>query len=303
MKNDVIASEHLVLMITALVVGFFARLITIKEDYRQYPSYPNGYLIHLVTGFVAAALGAVTIPAIMTKNFVAVTFLALAIQQFRDVRRTERDSLKDLENTEFTPRGDAYIDGIAKTFEARNYFALVVALVTGITMQLVSHKIQWVNILIGSLAGLVVLFILKRFSKGKTVGDIADVQLGKVEVRDSELFVDGIYVTNQLGTDNARELYRKEGIAAVIYPREEHFRITLDHFGQRQAILFEATRAVGVKRYNFTRKDYEQGRVVVTLVPLVRREDAFIEAIKKTPLLESVKKSHSVMKTNWLGGK
>jgi uncharacterized protein len=303
MKNDVIASEHLVLMITALVVGFFARLITIKEDYRQYPSYPNGYLIHLVTGFVAAALGAVAIPAIMTKNFVAVTFLALAIQQFRDVRRTERDSLKDLENTEFTPRGDAYIDGIAKTFEARNYFALVVALVTGITMQLVSHKIQWVNILIGSLAGLVVLFILKRFSKGKTVGDIADVQLGKVEVRDSELFVDGIYVTNQLGTDNARELYRKEGIAAVIYPREEHFRITLDHFGQRQAILFEATRAVGVKRYNFTRKDYEQGRVVVTLVPLVRREDAFIEAIKKTPLLESVKKSHSVMKTNWLGGK
>ena len=290
MKNDVISSEHLVLMITELVVGFFARLITIKEDYRQYPSYPNGYLIHLVTGFVAAAIGAVAIPAIMTKNFVAVTFLALAIQQFRDVRKAERDCLKDLENTEFTPRGDAYIDGIAKTFEARNYFALVVALVTGITMQLVSHKILWVNILIGSLAGLVILFILKCFSKRKTVGDIADVQLGKVEVRDSELFVDGIYVMNQLGTNNARELYRKEGIAAVNYPREEHFRITLDHFGQRQAILFEATRAVGVKRYNFTRKDYEQGRVVVTLVPLVRREDVFIEAIKKTPLLESVKK-------------
>ncbi|MGG6440571.1 hypothetical protein ABET52_14870 [Saccharococcus caldoxylosilyticus] len=43
--------------------------------------------------------------------------------------------------------------------------------------------------------------------------------------------------------------------------------------------------------------------MVVTLVPLVRRKDAFIEEIKKTPLLESVKKSHSVMKTNWLGGK
>jgi uncharacterized protein len=172
MKNDVISSEHLVIMITALVVGFFARLITIKEDYRQYPSYPNGYLIHLVTGFVAAAIGAVAIPAIMTKNFVAVTFLALAIQQFRDVRKAERDCLKDLENTEFTPRGDAYIDGIAKTFEARNYFALVVALVTGITIQFVSYMIQWVNILIGSLSGLAVLFILKRFSKGKTFGDM-----------------------------------------------------------------------------------------------------------------------------------
>ncbi|WP_027408458.1 YIEGIA family protein [Anoxybacteroides tepidamans] len=301
MRSDMISSEHLATMVTALIVGFFARLVTIKEDYRQYPSYPNGYLIHLVTGFVAAALGAVAIPAIMTKNFVAVTFLTLAIQQFRDVRRAERDSLKDLENTEFTPRGDAYIDGIAKTFEARNYFALVVALVTGVAMQLSSHLAQWASVSIGAVVGLIVLFILKRFSKGKTVGDIADVKLGKVEVKDSELFVDGMFVTNQLGTDRARELFEKEGIAAVIVPREEHFRITLDHFGQRQAILFEATRAVGVKRYNFTRKDYEQGRVIVTLVPIVRSEKAFIEAIKRTPLLESTKKSHSVMKTNFWG--
>jgi len=47
---------------------------------------------------------------------------------FRDVRKMERDSLKDLENTEYTARGNAYIDGIAKTFEARNYFALIVSL-------------------------------------------------------------------------------------------------------------------------------------------------------------------------------
>jgi len=37
----------------------------------------------------------------MTKNFVAVTFLTFAIQQFRDVRKAERESLKDLENTEY----------------------------------------------------------------------------------------------------------------------------------------------------------------------------------------------------------
>jgi hypothetical protein len=57
------------------MVSFFARLITIKEDYRQYPRYPNEYLIHLVTEFVAVALCAAAIPAIMTKNFVAVTFI------------------------------------------------------------------------------------------------------------------------------------------------------------------------------------------------------------------------------------
>jgi hypothetical protein len=83
-KDSVISTEHIVLILTALIVGTLARILTIKEVYRQYPSYPNGYLIHLLTGFVAAALGAVAIPALMTKNFVAVTFLTLAIQQFRD---------------------------------------------------------------------------------------------------------------------------------------------------------------------------------------------------------------------------
>jgi len=69
---------------------------------------------------------------------VAVTFLALTIQQFRDVRKMERDSLKGLENTEYTARGNTYIDGIAKTFEARNYFALVVSFATALTIQLIA---------------------------------------------------------------------------------------------------------------------------------------------------------------------
>jgi hypothetical protein len=300
-KDSVISTEHIVLILTAIIVGTLARIFTIKEDYRQYPSYPNGYLIHLLTGFVAAALGAVAIPALMTKNFVAVTFLTLAIQQFRDVRKTERESLKDLENTEFTFRGDAYIDGISKTFEARNYFALIVSFSTALTIQLVHSKSMWINILCGSIVGFVVLYILKRFSKGKTVGDIAHVKEGKVEIKGSELFVDGIYVSNQLGTKNARKLFEKEGLAVVIYPKEEHFRITLDNYGQRQAMLFEGTRSIGVKRYHFTRKEYEEGKIVITLVPIVNDIDKLIETVKNTPLLESAKKSHAVMKTNLIG--
>jgi hypothetical protein len=299
--EGVISQEHLILIITAIAMGTLARILTIKEDYRQYPSYPNGYLIHLVTGFIASALGAVAIPALTTKNFVAVTFLVLGIQQFRDVRKTERESLKDLENIEYTPRGDAYIDGIAKTFESRNYFALIVALITGITMQLVDSKSVWINSASGVAAGFIVLFVLKRFSKGKVVGDIAEVREGKVEVKGSDLYVDEIYVSNLLGTDNARKLIEEEGLAVVIYPKEEHYRITLDNFGQRQAILFEATRALGIKRYHFSRKDYEKGRIVTALVPLKKDIDAFIEVVKNTPLLESSKKSHSVMKTNLLG--
>jgi uncharacterized protein len=300
-KEGLISTEQIVLIVTAIIVGTLARVFTIKEDYRQYPSYPNGYLIHLLTGFVASALGAVAIPALMTKNFVAVTFLTLAIQQFRDVRKTERESLKDLENTEYAYRGDAYIDGIAKTFEARNYFALIVSFTTALTIQLVDTKSIWINILCGAIVGFIVLFILKRFSKGKTVGDIANVKEGKVEVKGSELYVDGIYVSNQLGTENARKLFENEGLAVVVYPKEDHFRITLDNYGQRQAILFEATRSVGVKRYHFTRKDYEEGRIVITLVPIINDINKLIETVKNTPLLESAKKSHAVMQTNLVG--
>lgn len=226
--NDVISTEHIVMIVTAILMGTMARILTIKQDYRQYPSYPNGYLIHLITGFVAAALGAVAIPALMTKNFVAVTFLTLAIQQFRDVRKAERESLKDLENTEYAFRGDAYIDGIAKTFESRNYFALVVSFVTALTMQLIKDKL-WIDILSGTVVGFVVLFVLKRFSKGKTIGDIAEVREGKIEVKNSELFVDDIYVSNLLGTENAQKMFQAEGLAVVIKPREQHFRITLEN--------------------------------------------------------------------------
>lgn len=63
-------------------------------------------------------IGAVAIPAVVTKNFEAVTFLALALEQFRNVRRMETDSLQVLDDVETVSRGEAYIDGIAKTLQA-----------------------------------------------------------------------------------------------------------------------------------------------------------------------------------------
>lgn len=301
MKDGMLSTEYLILIVTATIIGTVARILTIKEDFRQYPSYPNGYMLHLVTGFVAAALGAFAIPALMTKNFTAVTFLTLAIQQFRDVRKSERESLKDLENTEYAYRGDAYIDGIAKTFESRNYFSLIVSFVTALTIQIIDSNMAWINILSGAIVGFIVHYILKRFSKGKTIGDIAEVKEGKIEIKESELFVDGIYVSNLLGSENASKLFQNEGLAVVIYPHEQHYRIALDNYGQRQAALFEATRTLGVKRYHFTRKEYNKGKIVITLIPIIKDIDKLIEAVKKTPLLESVKKSHAVMDTNLVG--
>lgn len=228
--------------------------------------------------------------------------LTLAIQQFRDVRRAERESLKDLENTEYTYRGDAYIDGIAKTFESRNYFALIISFSVGLTIQILDQKI-WIESLAGTVVGLSLFMIISRFAKGKQVKDITNIKEGEIEFEGHELYVDGIFVSNLLGTDNAKKMFEEEGMAAVIYPKENHYRITLDHFGQRQAILFEVTRALGAKRYTFTRKDYKKGSIVIALVPLVRDVDKLIETIRNTPLIENVKKSHAVMNTKLLMGK
>ncbi|WP_186575994.1 YIEGIA family protein [Aquibacillus kalidii] len=294
--------DELSVIVTAILCGTIARAWILKEDYRQYPSYPNGFLIHIIIGFVAASLGAVAIPALMTKNFIAVTFLTLALQQFRDVRKMEKESLSDLENTEYTYRGEAYIDGIAKTFESRNYLAFITAFTVSLTITILSIS-QWVDIAIGIVVGFVALYCLKQFTKGKTIGDIADVEEGKVEIRDSSLYVDDIYVSNLLGTENSEKMFREEGMAVVIYPKEDHFRINLDNFGQRQAALFEATRALGNKRFHFTRKEYEKGRVVIALIPIKQEIDSLIEVVKKCPLIESAKKSHSVMNTNLKGEK
>jgi uncharacterized protein len=300
MGNVELAMEDLTAIIVAIFIGTIARFITLKEDYRQYPSYPNGYLIHVITGFVAASLGAVAIPALLTKNFIAVTFLTLALQQFRDVRKMEKDSLSDLEETEYTYRGTAYIDGIAKTFEARNYIAFITSFTASLAIYVLPFGIAEEST-IAVFIGLIVLYLLKRFTKGKTIGDIAEVTAGSIKVNESSLYVDDIFISNLLGTENAEKLFKSEGIAVVIHPKEDHFRINLDHFGQRQAALFEATRALGVKRYHFSRKEYEQGRIVITLVPIKQDVDALIEAVKKCPLIESTKKAHSVMDFNMKG--
>lgn len=297
-RESIISMDNLTLILTAMIMGTLARIVVLKEDYRQYPSYPNGYMIHILIGFIASTLGAVFVPALMTSNWTAVTFLSLAIQQFRDVRKTEKESLKQLENTEFTPRGDAYIDGIAKTFESRNYFALVVSICTASAMQIYKPPMFLWDIVLGVIVGFIILMILKKFSKGKQVGDIADIQEGKIEVKESELFVDGVFVSNLVGTDNAQQMLKQEGLAVTILPKEAHYRMTLDNFGQRKAILFEATRTIGVKRYHYTRKDFESGKTIIVIVPLVRDMKKLIHSIKNTPLLESVKKSHALMDTN-----
>ena len=65
-------TEAIVLGMTA---GFIARLYMLRTDYRNYPSYPHGYIIHLSLGAIAASLAAIALPALLEEEYTAVTFL------------------------------------------------------------------------------------------------------------------------------------------------------------------------------------------------------------------------------------
>ena len=139
-------------------------------------------------------------------------------------------------------------------------------------MYIMPNNIMSIDIICEILAGVILFYMLKTFSKGKAVGDIADIKLAKITVKNSELYVDDIFVTKHLGTDFARKLVENSGIAAVIYPKEKHFSRILNHSCQRQVIIFEACRILGLKRYNYTKCDYAIGRIAVMLVPIIRDE-------------------------------
>ena len=87
-------------IVTGIIMGTMARLITLKVDFRQVPSYPGAYFNNIVLGIIASALGAVAIPAVLSRDFVSITFLTVAVQEFREVRTAERESLEKLEHTE-----------------------------------------------------------------------------------------------------------------------------------------------------------------------------------------------------------
>ena len=109
-------------LIISLLLGFLARAFMLWIDYRQFPSYPHSYAIHLTLGAIASCPGCSKVPVLLEKEFIAVTFITIAAQQFQgEVRSMERESLAKIEKNRINSQGEAYIEGIAKLFEARNY--------------------------------------------------------------------------------------------------------------------------------------------------------------------------------------
>lgn len=278
------------ILVSGIAAGSLGRFLLLRIDYRQYPSFPRGYITHLVLGFIASALGAIAIPALVEKEYAAVTFLALAAQQFREIRSMERDSLDSIDKTELVPRGSDYIEDIAKTFEARNYISMVTALSVSLAVYLTK------NVTAGIAMGALVFAAVVYSIRGQKVGDIARVVKAEISFEGPLLKVDGVVLMN-VGLLEAREKYLTRALAVRIIPNDDNARATLGNVGQRQAIAHNAATQLGIRKDldepEFTpiaRRNTESGDIVFAVFSFEPDIECLIEAIEKTPVLESSKR-------------
>lgn len=281
-------NEYLPALVAGIVMGTLARIYMLRSDYRQFPSYPHGYVTHLGLGVIAASLGAVAIPALLEQEFAAVTFLALAAQQFRDIRNMERESLNELEELALVPRGKDYIEGIARVFESRNYLVMF----TSLSTSLVTFYTEWYY---GILAAVLVIYLNTFLMKGQVVGDIAVIKPSKPYFKGALLMVDNIVIMN-IGLTASREKIVKEGLGVIIKPKDDNARATLNSVGQRQAIIQVAASLLGTKREvgelewtPLARKDIDTGKLALFILPIEPDIEPLIKAVKMTPVLESSK--------------
>lgn len=293
-QNQVLETYILIYISLGIIVGFLSRLWMLKSDIRQYPTLPNGYLIHVTTGFIAAAMGAVAYPALRSKNYIAVTFLATAIQQFRDIRKMERDSLTSLENSSYSPRGESYIDGIAKTFEARNYIVIIVSLGTTLSAFALRKiiKTNWIIIICSILTGFLIAYLLKQYTEGDSLGDIIMIEEVSLVFKDEyNLYIDDIFIMN-VGLSSTRETILKNGIGFILKSKNDNENeiIILNHRGQITAIVHECSRLLGLERHIRTRRDFKTGRVALVIVPIIKDSEKLKEIILGVPILETNRK-------------
>lgn len=280
----------------ATLMGFICRFTMIKVDYRQYPSYPQAYFSHLMIGFIASLLGAVFIPSLVHKEYLAVTVLTVAASQFREIREIERTSLTKLEATEIVPRGAAYIEDIAKKFESRNYAAILCAIVSSALLNILPRLMHIAAAaLVSILFGFGLILILNNFMKSKNLGSIADISSEQIVFDGQFLMMENKIIAN-IGLKNTKEIIRKSAFGMKLHPYTTDGINVISNVGQRQAVLHNVSARLGIRKDDnepelapIAKRVEETGDIVIVFMPIIRDYERVLRAIKETPILESAK--------------
>ncbi|HZH60596.1 MAG TPA: YIEGIA family protein [Metabacillus sp.] len=294
-------TEYTFPVLFGVIVGVLTRLHMLRTDYRQYPTYLHGKIIHVALGFIAAGLGTVAVPSIMEEDFTAITFLTLAASQFRDVRNMERNTLTVLDEYELVPRGNTYIEGIAIAFESRNYLVIFTSLFT-------TFSYLVINVYVAMIVGIVCFLICRKLMSGSRIKDLVDIEFVEPHFEGAGLYVDDIYIMN-IGIPDKQKAVLKYGMGFVLTPKNENARTTIANLGQRQAILHDVSTALGVVRDSgepslvpLAKRDLGDGRLGVFVLPQDRDADKAIQVIGDVPTLENAIRMPSEAKANRRGG-
>ncbi len=278
-------------MIIGFAAGLVSRLLYLRSHRRHYPGYPSGYISQVALGVIAAMIGSSVLVSLKAKEFTAATFLALAATQFRDVRNTERRTLEQEENLILVGRGAGYIEGIAITYEARNYLAMLVALAT-------SAVALFTPVYVGIAGAIVFVAVGEKFMSGPVIGDFIDVEPADIRFEKGSLLYAGPVMMMEVGLPDSRERYQQYGMGVVLRPKDPRGEAALWNIAQRQAIAHEAAMAVGVQKdvgypeqVPLCRMDMPggTGSAALSILPVERNMNKLIDAIKRVPVLESSK--------------
>ena len=287
--------NYLVAVVTGIIFGFISRFTLLRTDFRQYPTYPQGRIIHLSFGFIASFIGAVAIPAFLESDWTAVTFLGLAATQFREVRKMERETLEKVDTKELVKRGTPFIEGMAQAFESRNYLVMFTALITTL--------FSVINILLGIISGIVMLVVVKKNMTGKLLLSIADIDEGEIRFEGPTLFVNDILIKN-VGLIDTRKIIQEKAVGVIVTPKNKNSIVTLSHLGQRQAMLHHVATILGSfldsgepALVPMAKRDMEDGRIALFIMPREKDFEQIRKVLEHVPVLDSALRLPSTANT------
>ncbi|MBU5306728.1 YIEGIA family protein [Clostridioides mangenotii] len=292
-------------LLVSVVIGILCRGLVLVVKNKQYPSRPQDYLEQIISSGLSAALGAIVLPAILDKEYAALTFFAIAIQQFQGLADQERITLKNTDSEEVVPKGDAYVEEIASTYESRSYISLFSALAASVAYIGVFRRFDagfLVCTVSAIIAGVIVGLIFRKYLKRKSVGDIANVVPANIVLDGPLLKVNDTVITN-LGLDDSKKKYIEKGLAIEIKPISKEMFGIINDLGQRQAIIHNMYIHLGIDKDTdefdivaLSKVDTKNKTIVIPYVPILKDIDVMINSAKSTPILEISKAKQGYLK-------
>lgn len=288
--------------VVAMFIGILCRGLVLRVTDKQYPTRPQDYLEQIIISGLSASLGAIALPALIDKEFAALTFFAVAIQQFQGISEQERITIENIDDSEIVKKGTAYLEEISSTYESRSYISLFSSLVASIAFIFFSRKFDF-NFLLATLtaiiAGSIVGLIFRRLLRRDSIGDVADIKPAVINFDGSTLKVNKTIITN-IGLQDSRKRYLEKGLAVEIIPKKLGDFGIVNDIGQREAIIHNIFIHMGIDKdvderdiLAISRTNLKNNSVVIPYIPLIKNIDIMMSVCKSTPILETSKGKQS----------